>query len=269
MLDHRSASRYSFFGVCGDLVFNPTIVSDSVRLSSILFLPWALFYGPYTILTHMLHMDTPADSDMKLEKLLPSAQSVILVTIAVLVSVIYYLVQTENRKKALRQVFSAWIPRITRGRRSSTSKTPPRSLTPEKKVPDNKPPTKDYKNIFPPSPRGNLPIWTKSWKSIWATPKRFEVDGDYQESLQEDLIPWEADYRKCDSSTYTPMEISIGEVKALGDFPDYSKLSSVPLPEAYKEFEIEKAIPRPYRPFRWAYHQTMCRTLVLTVLSSG
>lgn len=48
------------------------------------------------------------------------------------------------------------------------------------------------------------------------------------------------------------------EIKALGDFPDYSKISGVLLPKAYKEFDIEKARPRPYRPFRWAYHQTMC-----------
>ena len=214
-------------------------------------------------------METPPDNDMMFEKLLPSTQSLILLTIAFLLSLIYYLVQTENQKKALRQNLYAWLPGITRRRRSSTSKTPPRSLTPEKKAPDNTPPTPNYKDIFPPSPRGNLPIWTKSWKSIWAGLKRFEVDEDFQRVFQENLIPWEADYRKCDSSTYTPMEISIGEVKALGDFPDYSKLSGVPFPEAYKEFEIEKAIPRPYRPFRWAYHQTMCRVSISTILSSS
>ncbi len=271
LLGHKSASQYTFFGVCGDLEFHSTTFSDSVRISSILFLALALFlfYTRYTTLTHILHMETPADSDMMLEKLLPSAQSVILVSIAVLLSVIYYLVQTENQKKALRQNLAAWLPRITRGRRSSTSKTPPRSLTPEKKVPDNILPTEKHKDTFPPSPRGNLPIWTRSWKSIWATLNRFESDEDNQEFLQQNLIPWETDYRKCDPSTYTPMEISIGEVKALGDFPDYSKLSGVPLPEAYKEFEIEKAIPRPYRPFRWAYHQTMCRPLISTILCSG
>ena len=214
-------------------------------------------------------METSADSNMMFEKLLPSVQSLILVTIAFLLSVIYYLVQTDNQKKALRRSLSRWLPRITRGRRSSTSKTPPRSLTPEKRVPDNTTPAQNYKDTFPPSPRGNLPIWTKSWKSIWASLKRFEIDEDYQGHFQENLIPWEADYRNCDPSTYTPMEISIGEVKALGDFPDYSKLSGVPLPEAYKEFEIEKAIPRPYRPFRWAYHQTMCRISISTTLNSS
>ena len=76
----------------------------------------------------------------------------------------------------------------------------------------------------------------------------------------ENVIAFEKDYRKSDPSTYTPMGISIGEVNALGDFPDYSKLSGVPLPEPYKEFKLDTAIPRPYRPFRWAYHQTMCMT---------
>ncbi|KAA8903333.1 hypothetical protein FN846DRAFT_780086 [Sphaerosporella brunnea] len=47
------------------------------------------------------------------------------------------------------------------------------------------------------------------------------------------------------------------EIAAFGRFPDYAKLSGVPLPKPYPEFDIHKALPRPYRPFRWAYHQTM------------
>jgi hypothetical protein len=58
---------------------------------------------------------------------------------------------------------------------------------------------------------------------------------------------------------FTPCEFSTEEIKALGDFPDYVTLSGVPLPEAYPEFDINKAKPRPYRPFRWNYHQTMCK----------
>ena len=217
----------------------------------------------------MLHIESQADNAMMFEKLLPSAQNLILVAIAFLMSVIYYLVQRENQKKALRESLSAWLPGVTRRRRSSTSNTPPRSLTPEKRISDNTSPTQNYRDTFPPSSRGNLPVWTKSWRSIWATLTQFDIDEDYQKHLQEKLISWETDYRNCDSSMYTPMAISIGEVKALGDFPDYSKLSGVPLPEAYKEFEIEKAIPRPYRPFRWAYHQTMCRVSLSILLGSS
>ena len=88
--------------------------------------------------------------------------------------------------------------------------------------------------------------------------KRIGIRDIDQKEFTKNIIPLEADYRECGPSTYTPMEISMAEIKALGDFPDYSQLSGVPLPEAYKEFEIEKALPRPYRPFRWAYHQTMC-----------
>lgn len=52
---------------------------------------------------------------------------------------------------------------------------------------------------------------------------------------------------------------SVDEIKALEDFPDYAELSGVSLPTPYPEFDIEKALPRPYRPFRWAYHQTICK----------
>jgi len=38
---------------------------------------------------------------------------------------------------------------------------------------------------------------------------------------------------------------------------DYFKLSGVPPPTPLVDFELEKARPRPYRPFRWEYHQTM------------
>lgn len=61
-------------------------------------------------------------------------------------------------------------------------------------------------------------------------------------------------------SAYTCTEFSVEEIKALGDFPDYAMLSGVPLPKPYEDFDITKAIPRPFRPFRWAYHQTMSLT---------
>ncbi len=63
------------------------------------------------------------------------------------------------------------------------------------------------------------------------------------------------------SGNISPTGISVGEIAALGVFPDYARLSGVPLPKAYPEFDITKALPRPYRPFRWPYHQTMCMSL--------
>ena len=50
---------------------------------------------------------------------------------------------------------------------------------------------------------------------------------------------------------------SAEEIESYGDFPDYAALTGIRLPAPYVEFDIEKALPRPYRPFRWAYHQTM------------
>ncbi|KAF8418905.1 hypothetical protein L210DRAFT_3426616 [Boletus edulis BED1] len=38
---------------------------------------------------------------------------------------------------------------------------------------------------------------------------------------------------------------------------DYSKLTGFPAPKPIYHFDIDKAKPRPYRPFRWEYHQTM------------
>ena len=82
-----------------------------------------------------------------------------------------------------------------------------------------------------------------------------------ERDLQKQVLPFESDFRVSEPSKYTPMGVSVAEVKALGDFPDYSALSGVPQPEEYKDFRIETAIPRPYRPFRWPYHQTMCKQL--------
>ena len=189
---------------------------------------------------------------------MPSGQIIIYFAIAVLLTNIALLVLTKSQKETLYARVSSWAPAVARGRRISSASTPPRSLTPEKKVPNNAPPPTDYKDLFPPSSREPLLKVSESFPSSQRKKiGRREID---QQEFVKNVIPFEADYRECGPSTYTPMEISIAEIKALGDFPDYSKLSGIPLPEAYKEFEIEKALPRPYRPFRWAYHQTMGRS---------
>lgn len=58
------------------------------------------------------------------------------------------------------------------------------------------------------------------------------------------------------------------EIETYGDFPDYATLSGVRLPDPYLEFNIEKALPRPYRPLRWSYHQTMGMLSTTTLLST-
>ncbi|ESK85968.1 hypothetical protein Moror_9469 [Moniliophthora roreri MCA 2997] len=40
-------------------------------------------------------------------------------------------------------------------------------------------------------------------------------------------------------------------------YVDYFELTGVPPPKPLPDFDIDKAKPRPYRPFRWVYHQHM------------
>lgn len=93
--------------------------------------------------------------------------------------------------------------------------------------------------------------------------KGHEID---EELFQKSQIPITADYREVEGNNYLPAGFSVDEIKALGDFPDYAELSGVPLPEPYREFDIDKALPRPYRPFRWKYHQTMCKSRLAFLL---
>ncbi|RYP89515.1 hypothetical protein DL770_004385 [Monosporascus sp. CRB-9-2] len=81
-----------------------------------------------------------------------------------------------------------------------------------------------------------------------------------QSRFERSLLGFEEDYRTAEDSKFSYSGFSVREIKAIGAFPDYATLSEVPLPRPYKEFEIDKALPRPYRPLRWAYHQTMALT---------
>jgi hypothetical protein len=142
-----------------------------------------------------------------------------------------------------------------RNRQASGAKTPPRSLSPSKKGLE-KPPSPDYTDAFPPSRRYTLAeipglssILGKSGEALAAPP----------EDSRTACLPIATSYLDAKEPMFTPCEFSTEEIKALGDFPDYATLSGVPLPKAYPEFDIKKAKPRPYRPFRWNYHQTMCK----------
>ncbi len=150
-------------------------------------------------------------------------------------------------------------------RRTSGAKTPPRSLSPEKGNLDrgaekNQALTHlcpDYINSFPPSRRSVLP---KLAEYVSAANREILLGPEPSvDFLRDDSLPTTRSYDLENSSPkYTPTGFSTAEIKALGDFPPYDILSGVPLPEAYEGFNSAKAIPRPYRPFRWAYHQTMC-----------
>ena len=60
------------------------------------------------------------------------------------------------------------------------------------------------------------------------------------------------------NARFTATGFTRKEIEAIGRFPDYSGLSGVPHPKPALNFDISKAVFRPFRPFRWAYHQTMC-----------
>jgi hypothetical protein len=141
-----------------------------------------------------------------------------------------------------------------RRRRTSGSGTPPRSLSPGKKQPLSSS-SSDFSDTFPPSRRSVL-------SEIPGLPSKLGKSGDALAASPPDsrskCLPLATSYLEVKEPLYTPCEFSTDEIKALGDFPDYEKLSGVPLPRPYHEFDIKKARPRPYRPFRWNYHQTMC-----------
>jgi hypothetical protein len=49
---------------------------------------------------------------------------------------------------------------------------------------------------------------------------------------------------------------------------DYAALTGVPPPNPVPEgFTIETAKARPYRPFRWEYHQTMCASHISLIMT--
>ncbi|KAF1939656.1 hypothetical protein EJ02DRAFT_351847 [Clathrospora elynae] len=171
----------------------------------------------------------------------------LLLGIAFLASSAFLLVQRGRRNILLERLH------ISR-RRVSGAKTPPRSLSPGKKSLQTT--EVDYSDTFPPSRRFTL-------AETDVPSKLYKIADDLVASEPEwkqNMVPLEISYLNVHESGFTPCEFSVKEVKALGDFPDYAALSGVPLPRPYPEFDIKKALPRPYRPLRWAYHQTMSLT---------
>ena len=143
-----------------------------------------------------------------------------------------------------------------RRRRPSSARTPPRSLSPENKIPINTlQPANDYVNVFPPSQRYVLrAILDRMSHEQRAALGDLDFD---EENFEKSILGWEEEYSSADDSKYLYSGFSVREIKALGQFPDYATLSGVSLPQPYHDFDIKKALPRPYRPLRWNYHQTM------------
>lgn len=137
-------------------------------------------------------------------------------------------------------------------RRVSGAKTPPRSFSPSKKQVQGLADV-NYVDTLPPSRRSALIELDASTSKVFADQKDVAVS-----DCSTNMAPMETSYLEVDDSLYMPCGFTVQDIKQLGDFPDYATLSGVPLPRPYPDFDIQKALPRPYRPFRWAYHQTMC-----------
>lgn len=127
-------------------------------------------------------------------------------------------------------------------------------VRPSGKAPPKKGPDTDYSKIFPPSQRQFLPEAT----SASSIAEKGHLDNNDLSISSKPILKLDDDYRLADHSTYVYSGFTVGDIKALGDFPDYAKLSGVPLPPPLKDFDVDNSPPRPYRPFRWPYHQTMC-----------
>ena len=152
-----------------------------------------------------------------------------------------------------------------RRRRATGSLTPPRSLSPEKQgLPSNKSSSEpDFSNAFPPSRREALAdLSSDALKGPGRSATQLsQIAPDYAKRLPSEQT-WDADKF---ADHFTATGFSLEEIKRLGDFPDYAALSGVPLPREYEGFDIATAKARPFRPIRWAYHQTMCTTLEIFV----
>lgn len=181
--------------------------------------------------------------------------SLILLTIGgalTLISALYILLNPRARNDILNRLGL---------QRSKTTEifTPPKDLTPEKQgLPtSNAPPSPPtYGDVFPPHRREAL---------AELLPDALSGDGNSAKAasvLPSDYSKLTPDKAICNADDKlghtTATGFTVEEIRRLGDFPDYATLSGVPLPLPYKEFDIKTAKPRPYRPLRWAYHQTMC-----------
>ncbi|KAF7196362.1 hypothetical protein HII31_02429 [Pseudocercospora fuligena] len=175
---------------------------------------------------------------------------------AIIGTIAYLILNAKARNEILSKL-------AAQARRPSTAFTPPRELSPEKQgLPPNRTTSNTssptYEDAFPPCRRHALAeLKGDALKGPGRSAKELaEQPADYSKLTPDKTTSTTDDF----SNHVTATGFTGDEIRRLGDFPDYATLSGVPLPEPWKEFQIETALPRPYRPFRWAYHQTMSLT---------
>ncbi|KAI9894542.1 MAG: hypothetical protein M1814_001896 [Vezdaea aestivalis] len=182
-----------------------------------------------------------------------------LAVLSFLACIIYVLLVTWRGRISILHCFCL---RKTHGLANTTNPSP------EKEGQSGLAPEPPYKHVFPPSRRGSLadvattlPPHLKRRISIQTNVATAVNKGS--PGVKSPMSPLSA-LDDGFTPAFTPTEFTSAEIEALGDFPDYAQLSGVPLPKPYENFDITKAIPRPYRPLRWAYHQTMSLTKMET-----
>jgi hypothetical protein len=123
--------------------------------------------------------------------------------------------------------------------------------SPSAKVVNEKAGAHPSAKVFPPSRRAALAQLLPASKIV--TTQNILPTPD----LKKNQLPTTKTQDLGKKDQFTPTGISTQEIEALGRFPDYSVLSGVRHPTPDPSFDIHKAVFRPFRPFRWAYHQTM------------
>ena len=158
-------------------------------------------------------------------------------------------------------------------RRPSGSGESAHLLPSEKTKPKPPDAVSDYKDTFPPARRDALRTMYDHLSAQLTKGRSPEelvnahgegILGEKRDPSPGSYVPLDKPLSELNGDLLTATGFSVNEIRALGDFPDYATLSDVPKPAAYEGFDIAKALPRPYRPFRWAYHQTMCECLFLS-----
>ena len=172
----------------------------------------------------------------------------LVIATALIFSGIVFCACNKNRRAICRTKLEKWCRKSRILFLSSASQS--------NRIGQNNPSSTEYVNVFPPSQRQALARVAETHPQLQAVVARHGLNVELSAAS---IMPLEANYLVCDNEVFTPTGISLEEVKLLGDFPNYAELSGFPLPQPYENFNIENALPRPYRPFRWAYHQTMCK----------
>lgn len=191
-----------------------------------------------------------------------NALLLVLAVIFALCLLSYFTLDTRQRET----VFSSLQPSR---RKTNDASTSPRAPPKEKheSLPTNAQGQQRINDLFPPHRRASL---------AQLPPDALESPGKSAKELSErapNYTKLTPDKAVCNTDNLldhtTATGFTVDEIRRLGDFPDYAPLSGIPLPNEYKDFDIRTAMPRPYRPLRWPYHQTMCMLTVSLVRSAS